>query len=74
METISGYTLTKEETNACLELIQKMRAERDKEIAYNLHLQQFVDLTMASVDAIGLEQTKQIVRLINRQLRGVSTD
>ena len=50
METISGYTLTKEETNACL------------------------DLTMASVDAIGLEQTKQIVRLINRQLRGVSTD
>lgn len=74
METIKGYTLTKEEIEACLELIQKMRAEREKEIAYNSHLQQFMDLTMAAIDAIGLEQTKQIVRLINRQLRGFSTD
>lgn len=74
MEVIKGYTLTRDEADACLELIQKMRAEREKEIAYNSHLQQFVDLTMASVDAIGLEQTKQIVRLINRQLKGVSTD
>jgi len=74
MEVIKGYTLTKEEIEACLELVQKMRAEREKEIAYNLHLQQFEDLTMSSIDAIGLEQTKQIVRLINRQLRGVGTD
>jgi len=74
MEVIKGYTLTKEEIEACLELVQKMRAEREKEIAYNLHLQQFEDLTMASIDAIGLTQTKQIVRQINRQLRGVSAD
>jgi len=74
MEVIKGYTLTKEEIEACLELVQKMRAQREKEIAYNSHLQQFEDLTMASIDAIGLEQTKQIVRLINRQLRGVGTD
>jgi len=66
--------VTEDEYKECVEWIKKMRAEREKEIAYNSHLQQFEDLTMASVDAIGLAQTKQIVRLINRQLRGFGTD
>lgn len=66
--------VTEEEYEECTEWIKKMRAQREKEIAYNSHLQQFEDLTMASIDAIGLEQTKQIVRLINRQLRGIGTD
>lgn len=71
MKTIE---VTEDEYKECVEWIKKMRAEREKEIAYNSHLQQFEDLTMASVDAIGLAQTKQIVRLINRQLRGFGTD
>jgi len=66
--------VTEDEYKECVEWIKKMRAEREKEIAYNSHLQQFEDLTMASVDAIGLAQTKQIIRLINRQLRGFGTD
>lgn len=66
--------VTEDEYKECVEWIKKMRAEREKEIAYNSHLQQFEDLTMASVNAIGLAQTKQIVRLINRQLRGFGTD
>lgn len=71
MKTIE---VTEDEYKECVEWIKKMRAEREKEIAYNSHLQQFEDLTMASVDAIGLAQTKQIVRLINHQLRGFGTD
>ncbi len=66
--------VTEDEYKECVEWIKKMRAEREKERAYELHRQQFEDLTMATVDAIGLTQTKQIVRQINRQLRGVSTD
>lgn len=71
MKTIE---VTKDEYKECVEWIKKMRAEREKEIAYNSYLQQFVDLTMTSVDAIGLAQTRQIVRLVNRQLKGASTD
>ena len=77
METISGYTLTKEETNACLELIQKMRAERERERVIALHRQQVEDLVTATIDAIGLVETKRIIRSISRDLRyvgGVSTD
>ena len=75
MEIIRGYTLTKEEANACVELVQKMRAERERIIA--LHYQQIEDLVAATVDAIGIQETKRIIRSINRDLRdagGVSTD
>jgi len=77
METIKGYTLTKEETEACLELVQKMRAEREHERLIALHHQLFEDLVTTTIDAIGIVETKQIIRSINRELRradGVSTD
>lgn len=77
METIKGYTLTKEETEACLELVQKMRAEREHERMIDLHYQLFEDLVTATIDAIGVVDTKQIIRRINRELRSageVSTD
>ncbi len=77
METIKGYTLTKEETEACLEMIQKMRAERERERVLALHRQQVEDLVTATIDAIGLDETKRIIRHISRDLRcagGVSTD
>lgn len=77
METIKGYTLTKEEAEACLELVQKMRAEREHERLVALHHQLFEDLVTTTIDAIGIVETKQIIRDINRNLRGVggvSTD
>jgi len=77
METIKGYTLTKEETDACLELVRKMRAEREHERMVALHHQLFEDLVTSTIDAIGIVDTKQIIRSINRELRGadgVSTD
>ena len=77
METIKGYTLTKEETDACLELVQKMRKERAQKRAIALYRQQIEDLVNTAVDVIGMIETKQIIRHINRNLRGVdeiSTD
>lgn len=77
METIKGYILTKEETEACLELVQKMRAEREHERMVALHHQLFEDLVTSTIDAIGVVDTKQIIRSISRELRGVggvSTD
>lgn len=72
METIKGYTLTKQETEACLELVQKMRAEREHERLIALHHQLFEDLVTTTIDAIGIVETKQIIRDINRNLRGAS--
>lgn len=69
MEVIKGYTLTKEETEACLELVQKMRAEREHERMVALHHQQIEDLVIATIDVIGLDETKRIIRSINRSLR-----
>lgn len=69
METLKGYTLTTEETTACLELIAKMREERAREQAIMAHKQAFEDLTIATIDAIGLEETKRIVRGIHTALR-----
>ena len=77
MEIIRGYTLTKEEANACVELVQKMRAEREYKRMVALHHQQIEDLVTATIDAIGIQETKRIIRSINRDLRGVdgvSTD
>lgn len=77
MEVIKGYTLTKEETDACLELVQKMRAEREHERVVAFHRQQIEDFVTATIDAIGIQETKRIIRSINRDLRdadGVSTD
>lgn len=69
METIKGYTLTKEETEACLELVRKMRIEREYERMIAFHHQQIEDLVTATIDAIGLEETKRIIRSINKSLR-----
>ena len=69
METIKGYTLTKEETDACLELVQKMRAEREHERMVDIHRLQIEDLVTTTIDAIGIDDTKRIIRRINRDLR-----
>ena len=74
MEVIKGYTLTSEEAEACLELVQKMRAERERERAITIHHQQIEDLVAITINAIGLEETKRIIRDINRNLRRCSEE
>lgn len=66
--------LTKEEVRACWDLITKMREEKRKEEAIQKNKEHLEDVVTATIDAIGLEETKRIVRDINRNLRRCSEE
>lgn len=66
--------LTKEEIRACWDLITKMREEKRKEEAIQKNKEHLEDVITATIDAIGLEETKRIVRDINRNLRRCSEE
>ena len=59
------YLLTEEEYKAVME-IRERNAEKER---INQHKEQLVDLVIATLDAIGLEETKRIIREINKELR-----
>jgi len=69
MTEFNGYLLTEEETKAVTELLTKMREERRKEEAIRQNTEYLENVVMATIDAIGLEETKRIIRNINRSLR-----
>ena len=69
MTEFNGYLLTKEETKAVEELLIKMREERRREEAIRQNTEHLENIVMATIDAIGLEETKRIIRNINRSLR-----
>ena len=69
MTEFNGYLLTKEETKAVEELLIKMREERRREEAIQQNTEHLENVVMATIDAIGLEETKRIIRNINRSLR-----
>lgn len=69
MTEFNGYLLTEEETKAVTELLTKMREERRKEEAIRQNIGYLENVVMATIDAIGLEETKRIIRNINRSLR-----
>ena len=59
------YLLTEEEYKAVMEIREK-NAEKER---INQHKEQLENLVIATLDAIGLEETKRIIREINRELR-----
>lgn len=69
MTEFNGYLLTEEETKAVTELLTKMREKRRKEEAIRQNTEHLENIVMATIDAIGLEETKRIIRNINRSLR-----
>lgn len=69
--TFHGYTLTKEEEAVLDETLKKMREERRKAEAIQKNEEWFHSAVVATIDAIGLEETKRIIRNINRDLRGI---
>ena len=71
MAKINEYFLTEEEAKAVEKLIIKMREERRKEEAIRQNTEHLENIVMATIDAIGLEETKRIIRNINRSLREV---
>ena len=58
--------LTEEEYRAVMEIREK-NAEKERRI--NQHKEQIRNLVIATIDTIGLEETKRIIREINRELR-----
>lgn len=60
---------TDEEIKAVEELLTKMRGERRREEAIRQNTERLENIVMATIEAIGLEETKRIIRNINRSLR-----
>ena len=66
---LTFYDMTKEEVEACRDLVLNMREEASKKKAHEEALERFHDSVRTLVDAVGLVEAKQIVREINRELR-----
>lgn len=60
---------TDEEIIAVEKLLSKMRAERHLEEVIQQHTERLKNVVMSTIDVIGLEETKRIIRNINRSLR-----
>lgn len=72
--TFKDYTLTKEETEVLLKTLKEIRAEKAKQQAYKANKDFLYDCAVAMIDAIGVENTKQIFREITRKLREIPTE
>ena len=67
--TFHGYTLTKEEEAVLDETLKKMREERHKAEVFEENREWLRSAVSSIIDAIGEEDTKRILREINRDLR-----
>lgn len=62
-------TLSKDEIAACLEVVEKMRAEKKKAADIEEAKTKIHKEVNEILDKIGIEETKKIIRQINRELR-----
>ena len=71
MNTISfmGYSLTNDEVEAMLLLLEDIRAKKEKERHIKAAKMSISFEISNAVSEIGLEETKRIVRELNRELR-----
>ena len=69
-----NFILTKEEEKACLELIEKMREEEERKQKLQKTKNEISFAIAAAISEIGLEETKKIIRQINRELRDMPTE
>ena len=73
-EVLRGYTLTKAEADACEELIEKMRRERFHQAQIET-VKGFLSEDIATaINMIGPDDTKRVLRELNRELRNCSAD
>lgn len=68
------YTLTKEEAELLLKTLKEIRAEKARQQTYKANKDFLYDYAVAMIDAIGVENTKQIFREITRKLREIPTE
>lgn len=71
MNTISfmGYSLTKDEVEAMLLLLEDIRARKERERQIQKAKMAISFEISNAISEIGLEETKRIVRELNRELR-----
>ena len=62
-------TLSEDEIAACLEVVEKMRAEKKRTAEIEEAKTKIYKEVNESLDKIGIEETKKIIRQINRELR-----
>jgi hypothetical protein len=62
-------TLSEDEIAACLEVVEKMRAEKKKMAEIEEAKTKIHKEVNEALDKIGIEETKKIIRQINRELR-----
>ena len=70
MNNININTLSEEELSAVIDLISKMREEKRKTQQLKKARTDLQEMVISTIDVIGLEETKRIIREINRDLRG----
>lgn len=61
--------LSEDEIAACLEVVEKMRAEKRAAAEIEEAKTKIYKEVNESLDKIGIEETKRIIRQINRELR-----
>jgi hypothetical protein len=61
--------ITQEEADTIFNLVEEMKAKRKHEQKYQENRQYLRDCVISTIDCIGLEDTKKIIREINRDLR-----
>jgi hypothetical protein len=64
------FPRTDEEVNAVKELLTKMREDKRREEAIRKNKEHLENVVMSLIDAVGLVETKRIIRDINRALLG----
>ena len=68
------FILTEDEKRACIELIQKMEAEREKEEKLQKTKNEISFAIASAISEIGLEETRQVVNDLYRELRMVCAE
>lgn len=64
-------TLSDDEITACMEVVEKMRAEKARKEKIQKTKNEISFAIAAAIPEIGLEETKKIVRELNRELRNM---
>ena len=69
-----NFILTKEEEKACLKLIEKMREEEERKQKLQKTKNEISFAIAAAISEIGLEETRQVVNDLYRELRMVCAE
>jgi hypothetical protein len=68
------FILTEDEKKACIELIQKMEAEKEKEEKLQKTKDEISFAIAVAISEIGLEETRQVVNDLYRELKEACAD